>query len=282
MVTQSKKAQATNTIYVFLLAFVGVAVALIVGLMALAELQTAASPDNYYITAAAATALKALTSVSDTTYSSIAFTADQTFTALTKVTIAADKKINITERIINIPGADYLYNISYRGYNTSTSIPFAEFALYNGSTQVAAEEYAIQNVSSMIQVKFLLANYTDHNLTLRYNRTFTGADDLKTNTNICRLASCTLYQTAGGSTYGEAWTFRVQGAVNTGELAGNNWNITFTNTTRTLTTSLTTAGNATGSVTTKLASMPTWLGIILVVAFAFFVLMFFTRLRPEY
>jgi hypothetical protein len=60
------------------------------------------------------------------------------------------------------------------------------------------------------------------------------------------------------------------------------WTLTYTKTTRTWSGGTTTASNATGSIITKLATVPTWLGIIIVVALAFVVLGLFYMRRGNF
>jgi len=162
----------------------------------------------------------------------------------------------------------------------NTTINASKISLYNASTLIGAGNYTIDNVSSNV-IRINVTNTTYHgvNLTILYNRTFTTSDDL-VGTSLCYITNNCPITTFTGTlnSYGSAYSVILDlDDVESTDVSNFDqyYNVTYAKTIRGNGLSNTTASTAVGQVTTKLATAPTWLGLLIVIIFAMAILAVF-------
>jgi hypothetical protein len=128
-------------------------------------------------------------------------------------------------------------------------------------------------------VRFIMAGldavtWNGSSVDVLYNKTLVKNEANLVGHNVCTSCADSDLYSVNDTGYGTSSGLK----LNRADVTGTNWVVTWVTSTRTYTDGTSLASNATGSIINKLATVPTWVGIIIVVGLAFLVMgYFYTR-----
>jgi hypothetical protein len=274
----NKKAQVLQNLQIFIMGIVTMAVILAIGLVVLNEMK-----DN----------LVGDTPGDVTTYSSVAKTI--TNASFGNVTPAANQKVvvnNITPATAfkaefnqtggawDKSGTTPRWYLHLKGV-LNTTINASEMKLYNLSNVIGTGNYTVTNIATdIVHINFTNAAYMNTNISILYNRTF-ATDVSLTGNSVCYPSSTCLINLTENYTYGGLSQFKLFANITStnnmslSNLSGRSYNVSYQLETETAGAGATTASNATVDMITKLATVPVWIGLLIVIVMAMAILGYF-------
>lgn len=178
-----------------------------------------------------------LTGVVNSSYSYIIFGADDSMASLDTMTPNANYTVLINESKTGLTSGSSLYT-AYYGANTT--LPISSIKIYNATagTQIANGNFTYSAASGdRVTISFANSVYNGTALWVTYNYSFIkGIQDVATasgRTAICGSGCGILNAVNLSSGYGAPVGLSIRGSVVLGELNGGDWDVTYTNTTRT-------------------------------------------------
>jgi len=277
---KNKKGQLSG-VQSFLIGLTGIALILIITLIVLGEFQKTSYVNGESLTAVAsdATATEAIASFTSVPVTTVAIGADELYAAELTLMPTTSFSKNISASLIG----GNLTTKSTTTWLMWDNVCNTTLVILNGTSTIAISNYSYVWVSKSAgtwAVNWTTDDYGKVALTYNCNKTFTAAkDDLqKVSTTVnTGMANADFLVQNTPAAYGDDKTLYVNDTSATagGYINKTAWTLSYTKTTRTWTGGSTTASNTTGTVMEKLSTIPVWIGIIIVVAFAFFVLAYF-------